>query len=384
MMLTSTRQTWSLRKRFHPRRTHKKSRSGCQPCKVARLKCDETKPICRRCSFRAHKCHYVPQGLLGLAPGPAGYEQCLQPIALAKVHAELWYHFTTSTWATLADASVVAVIRHSLSLAFCHDDLKHAILALAATHRRFLQVHDRHECLVEQHVCQAVALFRSRLLCPPTASTMDTVLLTSFLLTTQNFFLSPRDFAGSWGQASNQNLRWLTLMSGWRTVLLQHRTWLSTSAWAETLPRPPLNERITLDPSTTLDHKLALEIPIEWRVTFDIHSGEDLNRKPYGRAVYDLARLMAKKDFERPLTQIMTFAYRLDTKMWQLLRARNSVALCVLAMWLGCLCQVDTWWTARRAQQECFAVCELLNTVASPAQKHLLKTTVRSGGFVFD
>ncbi|KAE9381607.1 hypothetical protein N431DRAFT_10312 [Stipitochalara longipes BDJ] len=33
------------------KRAHKKSRNGCAACKVRRVKCDEAKPVCRKCSI---------------------------------------------------------------------------------------------------------------------------------------------------------------------------------------------------------------------------------------------------------------------------------------------------------------------------------------------
>ncbi|KAL5334113.1 hypothetical protein BJX70DRAFT_30744 [Aspergillus crustosus] len=43
------------------RRTHKKSRHGCKPCKQRRVKCDETRPVCNNCSQREEPCEYVTE-----------------------------------------------------------------------------------------------------------------------------------------------------------------------------------------------------------------------------------------------------------------------------------------------------------------------------------
>lgn len=40
-------------------RTGKKSRSGCLVCKIRRIKCDEIRPQCQRCSTTARKCQYA-------------------------------------------------------------------------------------------------------------------------------------------------------------------------------------------------------------------------------------------------------------------------------------------------------------------------------------
>uniref|UniRef100_A0A0D2XL16 Zn(2)-C6 fungal-type domain-containing protein n=1 Tax=Fusarium oxysporum (strain Fo5176) TaxID=660025 RepID=A0A0D2XL16_FUSOF len=42
------------------RRTHKKSRLGCQRCKKRKIKCDETRPVCRNCVRSDVTCIYHP------------------------------------------------------------------------------------------------------------------------------------------------------------------------------------------------------------------------------------------------------------------------------------------------------------------------------------
>ncbi|KAL5363083.1 hypothetical protein BJX96DRAFT_155144 [Aspergillus floccosus] len=42
-----------------PRGSHMKSRNGCQTCKGGRVKCDEHRPTCGRCSARGFSCVYI-------------------------------------------------------------------------------------------------------------------------------------------------------------------------------------------------------------------------------------------------------------------------------------------------------------------------------------
>ncbi|KAH6704254.1 hypothetical protein BKA61DRAFT_618217 [Leptodontidium sp. MPI-SDFR-AT-0119] len=45
-----------------PKRTREstsKVRTGCSTCKARRVKCDEAKPICRRCAVGSRKCEYI-------------------------------------------------------------------------------------------------------------------------------------------------------------------------------------------------------------------------------------------------------------------------------------------------------------------------------------
>lgn len=46
------------RTRSSPRRTHNKSRLGCQACKKRRIKCDETAPACGQCRDKGVECIY--------------------------------------------------------------------------------------------------------------------------------------------------------------------------------------------------------------------------------------------------------------------------------------------------------------------------------------
>ncbi|KND87183.1 Sterol regulatory element-binding protein ECM22 [Tolypocladium ophioglossoides CBS 100239] len=51
----------------HLKLFHKKSRTGCQRCRTRRVKCDETKPICRKCQLQGVSCLYDRQDPRSLA-----------------------------------------------------------------------------------------------------------------------------------------------------------------------------------------------------------------------------------------------------------------------------------------------------------------------------
>ncbi|KAL3428557.1 hypothetical protein BDV09DRAFT_190847 [Aspergillus tetrazonus] len=55
-----------VRKRHRAR--HTKSRQGCFPCKLRRVKCDEARPVCGACSSRGEQCAFPDPATL---PGPA-------------------------------------------------------------------------------------------------------------------------------------------------------------------------------------------------------------------------------------------------------------------------------------------------------------------------
>ncbi|KAL6866324.1 hypothetical protein ACO1O0_002432 [Amphichorda felina] len=57
--------TTTEEKAYHPKRPHKKSRTGCKNCKARKVKCNEARPTCRSCRLRKTPCVYPS------APAPA-------------------------------------------------------------------------------------------------------------------------------------------------------------------------------------------------------------------------------------------------------------------------------------------------------------------------
>ncbi|KAI0869280.1 hypothetical protein GGS24DRAFT_167512 [Hypoxylon argillaceum] len=150
------------------RRGHTKTRTGCVECKRRHLKCDETRPICRRCTFSARSCvyrthggstgtasrHQASQTIISSAspadPGSPfhsvgdGSASLLRPHALvhslgpsANVdHVELFHHFTTEVYKTIlvednhTELYHRAVVERALVSSFLLDE----VLAVSACH----------------------------------------------------------------------------------------------------------------------------------------------------------------------------------------------------------------------------------------------------------
>ncbi|KAI9927453.1 hypothetical protein ASPWEDRAFT_62241 [Aspergillus wentii DTO 134E9] len=77
-----------------PRKSHRKSRFGCEDCKRRRQKCDEKKPSCTNCVRRSTECVYVSRkpGLLS-AEGNSSAESNVSP----DVHLEKSFTFISSS-----------------------------------------------------------------------------------------------------------------------------------------------------------------------------------------------------------------------------------------------------------------------------------------------
>ncbi|KAM7182762.1 hypothetical protein V8F33_014041 [Rhypophila sp. PSN 637] len=70
-------QTGTPSRDFRPRRPHQKSKNGCNQCKNRRIKCDELKPRCTRCSKGDLLCRY-PDNTSSGEPSPSGLSRSLQ------------------------------------------------------------------------------------------------------------------------------------------------------------------------------------------------------------------------------------------------------------------------------------------------------------------
>ncbi|KFY06500.1 hypothetical protein V492_08002 [Pseudogymnoascus sp. VKM F-4246] len=148
------------------RRSHRKTRTGCRACKARKVKCDERKPICRRCAYRSLECVYQVKPISSLASGGPSEEdspQNLRPLetenitnksvrsssktiesprsadqvsGINKLHLELLHNFTTSTCVTLnSDPTIRNLWRISVPrLALEFDFVMYAVLALSALH----------------------------------------------------------------------------------------------------------------------------------------------------------------------------------------------------------------------------------------------------------
>ncbi|KFY50443.1 hypothetical protein V495_00243 [Pseudogymnoascus sp. VKM F-4514 (FW-929)] len=162
------------------RRSHRKTRTGCTACKARKVKCDERKPICRRCAYRSLECVYQvkPTPLASGGPSEEDSPRTLRSLEtenlsiqsatsssktagsprngdlvsdINKLHLELIHNFTTSTSLTLnSDATIRNLWRLNVPrLALEFDFVMYAVLALSALHlARFSP--ERYEYLVAQ------------------------------------------------------------------------------------------------------------------------------------------------------------------------------------------------------------------------------------------
>ncbi|GIK05172.1 hypothetical protein Aspvir_009275 [Aspergillus viridinutans] len=148
------------------RRTHRKSRHGCQQCKARKIKCDEVKPTCRNCSKHAVDCTYsLPSGGSPLAQGQETSPQASNlsscgPSDLAVHDLELLHHFSTSTAYTFSQHAAIQTFWRidAPQIGFAAHYTLRAMLAISALHMAYLRPAQRQLYVSQAEAHHSVAL----------------------------------------------------------------------------------------------------------------------------------------------------------------------------------------------------------------------------------
>ncbi|KAL1836060.1 hypothetical protein VTJ49DRAFT_5622 [Mycothermus thermophilus] len=98
-----------------PRRSHKKSRTGCRRCKARKIKCDEVHPRCGNCVKHGVKCDFeYPEVLIELQAAAAA-NAAQSPSTPASTAATYYYGSPHPQVARLSRAASVASTHHAVS-----------------------------------------------------------------------------------------------------------------------------------------------------------------------------------------------------------------------------------------------------------------------------
>ncbi|KAH7348633.1 hypothetical protein BKA65DRAFT_263638 [Rhexocercosporidium sp. MPI-PUGE-AT-0058] len=131
-----------------PRRSHRKSHSGCLQCKRRHVKCDESRPTCGPCTKRELVCHFQPNSGFGDGQlGSDGSQDQLRdrshgPLPARTLELKLLHHFITNTYKTFFprdEGHVQCWQVHVPDMAFEHTFLLDSVLAISALHLAHLE-----------------------------------------------------------------------------------------------------------------------------------------------------------------------------------------------------------------------------------------------------
>ncbi|KAI9158986.1 Sterol regulatory element-binding protein [Paramyrothecium foliicola] len=390
------------------RKTHRKSRLGCGNCKLRSVKCDESKPQCKRCLASGFCCNYsraVPELQLANAPGvfkvrldlarPAAFAAAAPAAAAASPsrgldpgvrvpvatpldgqigsyqlrHAdcEALLRFSERTIFTVGNARLKSDYRRqALVLGESNPFLLHVFLAITFIHDAHLTPASSpsasHRASLAFHWYHATALF-ARLLARPhdslTPAQRDALWAASTLLGAAAFaHLETTDPRRAWPLKEGDDpmdLDWLKLSEGKKAVLavvdpsrpesLFNCIW--QDAIAHALP----------DPDTPIPSEA---LPSSFYPLLGLSATSTSASNPYHGHASILAQLLPLELHENNLISFITFVGQPDPRYRHLLQAKDHRALLLLAWWYAKIAGCGWWWMQTRAVVDGAALCVYL------------------------
>lgn len=373
-------------------KAHRKSRRGCGNCKLRRVKCDESRPTCRKCTSFGVFCNYDGQySDLQLSVGGVTNIEPLQilPYSLKQTtpsrivpslksrstgsrekwnavydfgerDMELLNKFKTSTVFTITtDQNLHLYQKEAFKLAYSHPFLMHAILSLTLMHDRCLSGAPTAKLSTTEafHWYQATALFNSKLSGPIQPAERDAVGATGVCLGVIAFFyIEAKTPEEAWPlkPPSSLDLNWLSLSEGKKVLHQATQSPNDKSTYQTLLPF----ENTKPKPSAPLPGLEAL--PHELVRLCGLDATSTTNNNPYHAVA---SRLAMSLHSDCKLSTILDFLYFISfipPEYKDLLKRKDPCALLLLAYWYAKMCQCPHWWILGRAALEGQAICMYL------------------------
>ncbi|RAK94518.1 hypothetical protein BO79DRAFT_261691 [Aspergillus costaricaensis CBS 115574] len=370
--------TDSREAREGPGKTRRRSRFGCRNCKLRKLKCDESKPQCKRCSSFGVVCTFTSTTTPDLHPIPADSRRSWMVRGTASA-ASLQAPLSNAIWTSDAstffrlntrcqdfitrylgrslitpdDPNMGRVNRKLLEQAFTHPYLMHASLAVSLTYDRHLNSPlDSHRTLEEcYHWSQSTILFNKKLRESIEPDDRDPIWGTAAALVILTFS-SPnaRTPEESWplNPSPSSYLDWVHMnkgkMSLWNIVNpLRSDSIFHVMAGTFAYVHSPL-------PQGGVEG-----IPPALAALCGITDDSTAETIPYFHAAHAVAQILEVEDSEVTMGPVQMFMRCIQGGFEGLLRDRDPVALVLLYLWYRkagrCI-----WWIGLRARVECPAI----------------------------
>ncbi|PYI33613.1 hypothetical protein BP00DRAFT_111430 [Aspergillus indologenus CBS 114.80] len=377
------------------RKSHTKSRGGCQACKSSRVKCDENRPSCRRCCQRRTLCVYgdphaacnqassedhelgwtghavgnhshVDNRLNltgswlpgGLSPAPKSIyllrhtDGCLDATLTSEVGKEIFNRF---------------LLPNCASIPMLHN----ALLALSARHLQHLQpASTEYQKACWFHTQTATRLLREELAQHPRVlSKLDAVYATALLLNMISFASHERSPYESWvfqptATARVNDLSWLSVQGGlgYLARVMQHNP--QQGFWHLKNERQKLHV-FEVPPAFRQDLPLSQTLRCALEDLCDVTTGSRPDNNPYYAPFSVIAPMLQRYEVNAHDTNsLLSFGPKISAAYRNLLLERDERALLLLMLWLELLCQADVWWITDRAYQESLALRRVLSCSA--------------------
>lgn len=369
------------------RRTHRKSRSGCRNCRLRRVKCDEKRPLCDRCTDFGVSCNYDPtvsdlQPLQGgthvttmttkLALSPVSHKQLaismierslnedycyhskhLDPVKFQQCDMALLEKFQTRTVFCLGTPTATLIFQKEVvRLACSHRFLMHLIQAVTACHDRYLEGASFTEPSPKEsyNLNLGLVLYQHKLTHTLRPTDRDALFVAASLTGIASFAsIQARTVEESW-PLRGTDLNWLHLSSGKHAVVELVDPLGKESMWSvlvQTIQENYLSKSEEESRCTIFDHLRDCTDP-------PISPSEN----PYQDFVDMLAPLLeldCDKN-ENNWVRLFLVLMQVPPAYTGLVQQKDSWAMLMLAYWYAKVCH-GRWWLARRSILEGLAIC---------------------------
>ncbi|KFA64311.1 hypothetical protein S40285_02950 [Stachybotrys chlorohalonatus IBT 40285] len=362
---------------YKRRKEHRKTKLGCLACRAKRVKCDETRPVCLRCSRNNRECVYEhaddgSESDASRAPGEASGSMIpsLSPPTMGSPSmqepdngtpaAQLMEHLLQNQADIFQMPGRDIIIRLSRSDPLIHN----VLLALAACHLRQREpgvVQHR----IAEHFQQSVALrdLQRALDTPREALGQDginSMLLSAILLSQITFALTASetlddqnlDPGTSWVFSEQEDrLGWLSLQIGLNPLVLSVAPYGDeTMSFLASIFSDPGQNWWDLQANDDIR-----EMPFTWARILRINGELDLTLRSQASALLEL------RDAEPSNANVFIirrFLRDLPPDLRHLLYVRDERAMWMFGYWLGLVSRFNgVWWTRQRARRDHRAIC---------------------------
>ncbi|KAL6859481.1 hypothetical protein J3F83DRAFT_749073 [Trichoderma novae-zelandiae] len=390
------------------RKTHRKSRLGCGNCKIRSVKCDESKPSCRRCHASGFTCNYsgtIPAlqlphaNILSLnldpvptnprTPRPYLYvtdsilkESSLQPALQIPIILPLQgrmgtytlrpqdyaalSRFQTRTAETLGNAATRKCYRQVMAnLSKEHPFLHHFFLLFSLLHDTHLSpspLSASQQSSLAFHWYHGTALL-SHFLSLPSPSTAlssshrDALWICASILGAASFAsIRTQDPSAAWPLADPDpavDLDWLKMGHGKRAVWSITDPSRPESVFHNILDRTPM-QRNSFDTSAPIPPGA---LPKLFYTLFNLSSSSaDVSENPYHSPCSILATLWNMPINDDNVLFFLSFITQIDPAYRSLVEEKDPGALLLLLYWHSIVMPHDRWWLRRRCDVEARAI----------------------------
>ncbi|KAG4425422.1 hypothetical protein IFR04_001341 [Cadophora malorum] len=390
-----------------PRRSHKKSKAGCQRCKNRKIKCDEVHPTCGNCLKHGVSCDFecpetpasistpfaAPSPHMGSASAastPHSNSTVMPmyqtPTALVRAHSnpavsrslefKLLHHYTALTSQTFSDTKEQNHVWQVdiPTIAYDAQYLMDAILAVSALHLRSIHPED-HSLIRASHGYMASSIAQYSNLLNQGLSEMNAEALfsTSALIAFQAS--ASRRFDDEANGTYTLPLAWFHSFQGVKTIVLASWQWLRSSDRIY----PIINSQpaLFLDPDP--ERKLFFA-PLLQGLEEQLETLPPMTR-PETKQAYEHAVSFLNWSHLKPVrNRILGFAATVSRHYVDLIGQQDPRALVIAACFFAITKMVDdVWWLEGIAKREVNGIFSMLPQEWWPKMEWALRVANHEG-----